>query len=437
MSQRKGLNRRQFLRNSALGFIGTGVLTQGKWLKAEEREKTESPKIKEYRTLGRTGFKVSDISSGGPMEPAILSALLDAGVNYIDTAESYGNGQSERLIGEVMKDRDRKSIFITTKMIIGRKTPKDRILKRARKSLERLQMDYVDCFMIHGPDNTEIVKAPGFHEAMAELKAEGRVKHCGISNHGSHYFDNVEPTEKVIGAAAEDGRFDVILLIYNFIQKDSGETLLKMCREKNIGTTLMKTNPVGGYTMIKERMEAFEKEGKDIPPAYQMILPRFKLKADQAQEFIKKHNLQNNSEIRAAAIRFVLSNQDVNAVCISFSNFDDVDNHIKLSGMRMTAGDKTMLAAYKEGCGAFYCRHACGQCEPQCPQGIPVNTIMRYNHYFGAQGREKYAMLKYAKLDTSKADLCQNCKGHCETACPYGVPIHGLLLLAHQNLTLA
>ncbi len=437
MNLRKGLNRRQFLRNSALSLVGTGVLTPGKRLSAEEQEKKEYPKIKEYRTLGRTGFKVSDIGSGTPMDPAILSALLDAGVNYIDTAEAYGNGQSEKIVGEVMKDRDRKSVFITTKMQIGRKTSKDRILNRARKSLERLQMDYVDCFMIHGPDNAEIVKAPGFHEAMNELKAEGRVKHCGISNHGTQYFDKVEPTEKVIGTATEDGRFDVILLVYNFIQKDSGETLLKMCREKNIGTTLMKTNPVGGYTMIKERMEAFEKEGKDIPPVYKIILPRFKLKADKAQKFIKKHNLQNNSEIREAAIRFVLSNQDVNAICISFMNFDDVDNHIKLSGTRITADDKAMLAAYAEGCGAFYCRHACGRCEPQCPHGVPVNTIMRYNHYFRAQGREKYAMIKYAKLNSSKADLCQNCKGHCEIACPYGVPIHGLLLMAHQNLTLA
>ncbi len=437
MSQKNALNRRQFLRSSALGLVGTGGLAQGIRLRAEEQKKPESPKIKAYRTLGRTGFKVSDISSGGPMEPAILSALLDAGVNYIDTAEGYGNGQSERVVGEVMKDRDRTSVFITTKMIIGRKTKKDQVLKRARKSLERLQMDYVDCFMIHGPDHTEIVKTPGFHEAMTELKAEGRVKHCGLSNHGSQYKDKVDPTEKVIGAAVEDGRFDVILMVYNFIQKDSGETLLKMCREKNIGTTLMKTNPVGGYTMIKESMEALEKEGKDIPPVYKMILPRFKLKADQAQEFIKKYNLQNNSQIREAAIRFVLSNQDMNAVCISFRNFDDVENHIKLSGMRMTGEDKAMLAAYREGCGPFYCRHACGKCEPRCPYGVPVNTIMRYNHYFGAQGREKYAMLEYAKLNTAKADLCQDCKGHCESACPYGVPIHGLLLLAHQRLTLA
>ena len=61
---------------------------------------------------------------------------------------------------------------------------------------------------------------------------------------------------------------------------------------------------------------------------------------------------------------------------------------------------------------------------------------MRYNHYFQAQGKEKYAMKNYARLST-KADLCADCKGHCESACPYDVPIYGLLNIAHKTLTLA
>jgi predicted aldo/keto reductase-like oxidoreductase len=435
MKKDKGLNRRQFLKNSTIGIAGAGMLAQGNWLGAAQEEKKETPKIKEYRTLGRTGFKVSDISSGGPMEPAILSALLDANVNYIDTAESYGSGKSERVTGEVLKGRDRKSIFITTKLSIGRKSSKEMILKRARKCLERLDMDYVDCLMIHSPDKVEIVKAPGFHEAIVELKAEGRVKYCGISNHGSQWKDNADPTEQVVGAAAEDGRFDVMLLVYNFIQKDSGETILKICRENNIGVTLMKTNPVRSYHSIKDEAEKLEKEGKP-GGFFRAILPRLKEKADKADDFINKYNLQNKDEIRDAAIRFVLNNQDTHSVCISFNNFDEVASYIRLSGSRLTIADQTKLDAYREGCGALYCRHACGICEPQCPYGVPVNTIMRYDHYFAAQGREKYAMLKYAELSRKKADFCQSCEGHCESACPYGVPIQGLLALAHQRLTL-
>jgi predicted aldo/keto reductase-like oxidoreductase len=209
-----------------------------------------------------------------------------------------------------------------------------------------------------------------------------------------------------------------------------------MCRDKNIGVTLMKTNPVRSFIFMKEMAEKLEKEGKP-GGYYRFILPRLKEKADKADFFTKKYHLQNNNEIRDAAIRFVLNNQDVHSACITFQNFDDVNNYIKLSGGRLNEADQTKLAAYREGCGALYCRHACGLCEPDCPYGVPVNTVMRYDHYFAAQGREKYAMIKYAALSATKANTCQNCVGYCEKACPYGVPIQALLTLAHQRLTLA
>jgi predicted aldo/keto reductase-like oxidoreductase len=238
-------------------------------------------------------------------------------------------------------------------------------------------------------------------------------------------------------AAAADGRFDVVLMVYNFIQKEAGERAIKALHEKNIGITLMKTNPVGGYLGLKERADAMKKEGKKIPPYYEKILAKLKAKADQADEFVKKHKLNNPSEIRDAAIKFVLNHPHVAAVCCSLVNFDQVEGFVKLSGIPATPLEKKKLSLYKEGCGSLYCRHACGACEPSCPHNVPVNTIMRYNHYFEAQGREKHALQKYANLTTPKADKCLTCTGHCEATCPYGVPVHGLLTLAHHRLTLA
>jgi predicted aldo/keto reductase-like oxidoreductase len=182
-------------------------------------------------------------------------------------------------------------------------------------------------------------------------------------------------------------------------------------------------------------VEKLAKEGKP-GGFFKTILPRLKEKADKADHFIKKYDLQNNSEIRDAAIRFVLNKPDVHSVCISFNNFDDVASYLKLSGTRLTTTDMAKLDAYREGCGALYCRHACGICEQHCPYGVQVNTIMRFDHYFAAQRKEKYAMLKYAELHRKNATFCQSCEGHCERACPYGVPIQGLLMLAHLRLTL-
>lgn len=118
-------------------------------------------------------------------------------------------------------------------------------------------------------------------------------------------------------------------------------------------------------------------------------------------------------------------------------NFGDLERFVGLSGTRLSDLEKRKLVAFKEGCSELYCRHACGLCEPKCPHHVPVNTIMRYNQYFVAQGREKYAMFKYATIPGAKADVCNDCSGHCEQACPYNVPIQGMLILAHEQLTLA
>jgi predicted aldo/keto reductase-like oxidoreductase len=439
MSQTNEMKRRHFLRNSALGIVGAGIIGSGQTAYPQETKTppSEGAKIKAFRTLGRTGFKVSDISTGGPMNEGILNALLDAGVNYIDTAENYGRGKSETVTGEVTKNRDRKSLFITSKLGIKKDDTKESVLKRTRKCLERLQTDYIDCMMMHASPKVESLKSEAFHAAMKQLKNEGRVRFLGLSNHGSQWKDDVEPMEKVCLAAAADGRFDVMLFVYNFIQKDAGERVLKACKDKNIGATLMKTNPVGGYLRFKEYEDKLKKEGKEMPETYKKLIPRVKAKADKAGDFIKKYNLENPGEIRDAAIKYVLNHPAVNTVCISYNSFDDIEKYIKLSGSKFTALEEKKLAAYLEGCGELYCRHACGICELSCPHNVPINTIMRYNHYFEAQGREKHAMEKYAALTTAKPDKCWNCSGYCNAACPYGVPIQGLLTLAHQTLTLA
>jgi predicted aldo/keto reductase-like oxidoreductase len=271
---------------------------------------------------------------------------------------------------------------------------------------------------------------------MSELKTEGRVRFLGISNHGTFWTgDPEESMEKILLAAAEDGRFDVMLFVYNFLAKENGEKVLKVCSKKNIGTTLMKTNPVADYLYFQYEVEKYKKEGKEVPKFYSKLFDRYEKLVEESQGFVKKHNLKNPDNIRDAAIRYSLNNPFVNSVCTTFVNFDDVEGYLKLSGSRFSLQDKRKLAAYREGCSVFYCRHACGMCEASCPHHVPVNTVMRYNHYFVSQHREKHAMQKYSGLPTAKADRCSNCDGLCEAACPFNVPIHALLIEAHNRLS--
>jgi len=144
------LNRRNFLRNTSLGFLGAGLLGKKGFTNPLSNKDIETPKIKEYRKLGRTGAMVSDIGSGVPYNESVLRATLEAGVNFIETSEGYGNGRNEELIGRVIKNFNREKLFIATKANpVYRifKSAND-IIRRAEASLERLQTKYIDLYMI-------------------------------------------------------------------------------------------------------------------------------------------------------------------------------------------------------------------------------------------------------------------------------------------------
>ena len=432
------MSRRAFVGGSMTILAGLGFPGGRRAHGRKSVPDTEPLRIKEYRTLGRTGFKCSDIGFGssGVTDPAFIGAILDTGVNYIDCSETYVRGQVERAIGDAVRIRDRKKIFITTKLPLRQNVTKEDIIQRANKCLERIQSDYIDCLMIHMPATVAALKNEAYHAAIRDLKTEGKVRFCGLSNHGSQWGEVPETMEKVHLAAAEDGRFDVALLVYNFIQHDMGEKILKAYKEKKVGATLMKTNPVLNYLERKVEIDKAEEEGRDVNPGMRALVERLKARADQAEAFRNEFNLKTFDNVRDAAIKFVLNNPDVNSVCPTILNHGDLEAYVSLSGKKFDLEARSTLSAYKAVYGDLYCRHACGICEPECPHGVPVNTIMRYNHYFLGQGKEKAAMGDYAALPTQNAEACAGCHGHCQQACPYGVPIQGLLMMAHRTLTL-
>lgn len=441
-TQSSRISRRGFIHSSLSVAAGLGLAGKNKLFGGNGQEAlVEKSMIKEYKLLGRTGFKVSDIGfgAGNLTDTALFETALDAGINYIDAAETYAHGNTERIIGQALKNRDRKTLFITSKLnfSLGKST-KEGLKERVGRCLERLQTNYVDCLMIHLASSIEQVKHEGYHGAMQELKAEGKVRFTGLSNHGiEHRYAGItkNPMDQVVLAAAEDGRFDVILFAYNFIQKEKGERILKACQEKNMGTTLMKTDPVRSYNDI-ENMYARMREKGRVTEAAEKIISEFRIRADKASEYAKKYGLSGEKEVRSAAIKFCLSNSAVHSVCPTINTYEDLEFYVSLSGGRLEPVEKGMLADYKSFSGTLYCRHACGECEPHCPHDVPVNTIMRYQHYFMSQGREKSAMEKYAALQRTNAAVCTGCKGNCEAACPFGVKVQGLLMAAHQTLSL-
>jgi predicted aldo/keto reductase-like oxidoreductase len=292
--------------------------------------------------------------------------------------------------------------------------------------------------MILDPGSTKAVRNKAFLQAFKQLKGEGKVKFCGISCHGADWGEEPkENMEQIIGTAVEDGRFDFVLFVYNYLQKEMGENILKECAKKNIGTSLMKTDPFGGsYLSVLELVKNCNNENKPIPEYYRRIYDKIIDKQKKAESYLQKDQLFDNDARRLAAMSFVLNNPSVHSVLISFKTFNDITDYVNLSGSRLTSRNISIINSLGETFGYLYCRHACGICESSCPHKVPINTIMRYNQYFMAQAREKYAIRKYYELSGAKSDICQNCEGFCESACPYGVSIHALLTVAHNNLSL-
>jgi len=429
------------------GFAGAGRLFAGQTTPSPFSVQTPlpRPKIREYRTLGRTEAKVSDIGFGGGNlnNAGVLAVALDAGMNYIDTAEHYGRGNSERTIGDVLRGRDRKSVFLTTKLNLkfGPSATKEDLRARFLKCLERLRTDHADCLMIHACDLDQ-VKHESYHELIRELKAEGKVRFSGLSNHGADYALHGPasgPMDEVFLAAVEDGRFDVGLFVYNFLKSEMGEKILKVCQAKGMGMTLMKTNPAKSLATEKRVLQSAEErakaQGQSLPESIAKLKAFTEDRAARMDALMKKHGLAGTEQVRDAAVKFCLSHPHVHTVCPSLNTFEELDAYLSLSGTKMDERAAALLSGYAEVFGPFYCRHACGVCESACPHGVPVNTIMRYNHYFRAQGREKMAMSEYASLGARNASPCAGCSGACAQACPHGVPIPGLLALAHETLT--
>ncbi len=447
----KELTRRGFLGASLAALPALG-------LKAGERGQERSgaaapapparpPRVKAYRTLGRTGWKVSDISfgAGGLSNANVLQTAVDRGVNYIDTGEHYERGGSERTIGEALKGMDRKSVFVTTKLNLTfvKEIDKAGLRERFRKCLERLRLDYVDCLMIHMCSLAQVKHEP-YHDLIRELKAEGRVRFSGLSNHGadlSLYGKLDDPMDQVVLAAAEDGRFDVVLFVYNYLKTEDGGRILAACKAKNMGTTLMKMDPAfyiqEDKNILASIEERYKLRGQEPPEAFIKVAGFARERAEKTEVFLKSHNLSGLEQARDAAIRFCLDNPDVHCVCPSINTFGQLDAFLAISGGTMSPGDASVLAGCADVAGSSTCRFACGACEAACPRGVPVNSIMRYNYYFKGKGREKAALADYAALGGRSAGSCAECAGPCERACPYGVPIQGKLIVAHETLTLA
>jgi predicted aldo/keto reductase-like oxidoreductase len=254
----------------------------------------------------------------------------------------------------------------------------------------------------------------------------------------------------LLSAAAEDGRFDVLLLVYNFMNHEEADRIIAACKANNVGTTAMKTAPgVLQYTPLdpanlteqqEQYIERFTRRGQSREAAVQRLeaqTQRRKDLYDRTRTFVDQFGIQTEEQLRIGSIHWVIQNPDMHSACIAFTNFDLVDKVVPLSGTELGSAELQMLNECKLALNSQYCRHGCTECSTSCPHDVPVSTIMRYAYYYEGQGQEKYAMSLYSDLVGATASTCRDCAGDCSGACPHGIDILSNMLQVHDLLTFA
>ena len=196
-----------------------------------------------YRTLGRTGLRVSVIGLGtmvhaghfGPMKDSeslsAIDAALELGVNFIDTSDAYGAGYSESLLGKALRGR-RDKVILATKggnVMAGpnrgkRNFAPDYIDGVLHESLERLQTDYVDLYQLHNP-TVDVIEHGEVWGVLEQRKQEGKIRHYGVS---------INTMEEGI-AAVKTGRSDTIQVEYNLLTQEAAEKIFPLAQEANVG----------------------------------------------------------------------------------------------------------------------------------------------------------------------------------------------------------
>jgi hypothetical protein len=151
------MGRRQFLQ---VGLVGTASAALGGSTLAEAavRYAQAAPFVfpqPVYRTLGRTGLKISVVSFGAMLtpEPEVLKIAFDNGVNYVDTARKYMDGKNEEIVAKALKGR-RDKVFVATKTLPGSRS-KDDIIRDVETSLRTLETDHVDVIQLHNLENKD------------------------------------------------------------------------------------------------------------------------------------------------------------------------------------------------------------------------------------------------------------------------------------------
>lgn len=364
-----------------------------------------------YRRFGKTNLPLSVFSLGTMRclaseenAKATLEQAVSLGINHIETARGYG--KSEEYLGRILKSGlsvRREQLYVTTKLP---PTPDAETMHHwIAESLERLQLDYLDCLAIHGVNTEEhlnwIQQPEGCMKAVREAVREGKVRFVGFSTHA--------PLNLIL-ATLDTDLFDFVNLhYYYFFQRN--ELALERAREKDMGIFIISPADKGGQLYAPP--ETLSQLCKPFSP------------------------LELN-------YRFLLSDPRITTLSVGAAHPAELTEILELrnwtspSTEAETATLQQLETHLRQTLNTDYCSQ-CYQCLP-CPEAINIPEILRLRNLAVAYDMSEFGQYRYRMFENAghwfpgkKGNRCTDC-GDCLPRCPEQLNIPALLRDTHQRL---
>ncbi len=364
----------------------------------------------EYRELGSSGKKVSLLSFGGMRIPRVtvgkavevIKKACHLGINYFETAPGYGN--SEHKIGVALRDLDRSKVYLSTKSHPGQDQKPEQLRNRLESSLKKLETDYVDFYQIWGLNTEEhyetVFKKGGTFEAVRKAQNEGLIKHIGFTSHGYPAF---------IQRLMETREFESLTMIYHlYHQRNKG--LLDLADKLNMGVMIIAPLSNGFLAHPTPLME------EDFAPY----------------------------PVRDYALQWLANDKRITSIVSGMktfkelqNNYDSLNNFLYFDKTKTDIENKA-FAKLRDRVGKDFCTE-CRECLP-CPQGINIPELMRLNNLMRGYDAVYYCRDRYRFTGQGgswypgvKASHCDDC-GDCEPRCPEKLPVVSIIRGLHQEL---
>jgi len=374
----ENIGRRKFIKRISSTLLGVAVSPLLK--PVSSLAKTEKMPPLEYRTLGKTGLKVTVVGMGvmNCSDPAVVLRALDLGINFYDTADCYMWGKNEEMVGKALQGK-RDKVLIQTKV---HQNEEKKMRASVERSLRRLRTDYLDVLVWHGHSHPEEVLDTNLYEFMTKMKKEGKARFTGFSAHSR--------MASLLREASNQNYHDVALVSYNFTHSKELKEAVALAAKSGIGIVAMKTQ-AGGYK--KGRMEG-----------------------------LSPHQ---------AALKYVLMDQNISAAVPGATTVEQIEECAAVMGASFSRRNADELKQYHAFLQGRICT-LCGGCVGECPHDVPYRDLLRMVMYHDGYQNDLLAKKVLGETESIQSfEKCSECSS-CSITCRRGLDIRDQIQLAQQ-----